>query len=74
MFNGSTDKPTGERTCPRCGTVFTCGLAAHEESCWCFDLPRVITRARSSREGCLCPNCLKQQIEEIQAEEKAGTT
>lgn len=74
MFNGSSEKPNGERACPRCGTVFSCGLAAHEESCWCFELPRIVTRAQSSREGCVCPACLKLQIEQIQAEEEKASS
>jgi hypothetical protein len=60
------DNP-GQRTCPRCGAHFTCGIAAGEERCWCFDLPNVILLTSiGSDEGCLCPDCLQAVIKTAQ--------
>jgi hypothetical protein len=53
----------GDNACPRCGQKFTCGLAAAQERCWCFDLPHVIPMTDANREGCLCPACLKAEID-----------
>jgi hypothetical protein len=59
--------PNGARTCPRCGQSFSCDLSAHQEKCWCFDFPHLISMKDASREGCVCPTCLGKQIEAIQA-------
>ncbi|MCC6894229.1 MAG: cysteine-rich CWC family protein [Anaerolineae bacterium] len=48
----------GNRTCPECGTVFSCAVAAGESQCWCFNLPRIISLDESDDRGCLCPACL----------------
>jgi hypothetical protein len=59
----TTDAPKGHRTCPRCGASFTCGIAAGEAHCWCFDLPNVIwIDDEKVNEGCLCPACLRDAI------------
>jgi hypothetical protein len=58
-----------QRICPRCSAKFTCGLAAMEAACWCFEMPNVITASITSRQGCLCPNCLQKLIESIQAKQ-----
>lgn len=70
MNDPQSTPPSGERACPRCGQTFTCGLAAHQEKCWCFELPHIISMKDASREGCICPSCLQKQIDEIQAREK----
>jgi hypothetical protein len=56
----------GARRCPECGAAFTCGLAAGDERCWCFDLPAVMpVRADTT---CLCPACLAKAIQQQQQE------
>jgi hypothetical protein len=69
--NGSAYQ-SGARACPRCGQNFTCGLAAVDDHCWCFDLPHVISPKDASREGCLCPNCLGKLIDTIQKRDQAS--
>jgi hypothetical protein len=55
---------SGGRVCPNCGAAFTCGIAAGESRCWCFDLPPVMpVRADTA---CLCPACLAQAIRQTQ--------
>ena len=56
----------GQKTCPRCGNGFTCGIQAGQPTCWCFDLPRVIPLEDAKGEGCLCPDCLRKWIEQVQ--------
>jgi ssDNA-binding Zn-finger/Zn-ribbon topoisomerase 1 len=67
------NQPETQQQCPRCGTAFTCGLQAGHETCWCFAFPHLITIENSSRKGCLCPNCFKQVIEEIQHSQDDGS-
>ena len=54
----------GNRTCPQCGVVFTCAVAAGQSQCWCFNLPRIIALDESDDRGCLCPACLGAKIEQ----------
>jgi hypothetical protein len=49
-----------EKICIGCGDTLTCG--AGTGSCWCNDLPKVMT-VPNDKAGCYCPKCLKQQIE-----------
>ena len=70
MSNSTSSAPNGARTCPRCGQPFGCDLSAHQEKCWCFEYPHVISMKDASHEGCVCPACLAKQIEEIQAQGK----
>ena len=51
-----------KRSCPQCGTVFTCEVAAGQSQCWCFTLPRIISLDESDDKGCLCPACLGAKI------------
>lgn len=53
-------KDAGEKVCAECGSGFTCGFAAGEGTCWCFDRPRVLP-VDGSRD-CLCPECLDRAI------------
>jgi hypothetical protein len=56
----------GARRCPECGAAFTCGLAAGDERCWCFDLPAIMpVRADTT---CLCPACLAKALQQQQQE------
>lgn len=63
MASETRNPVKGQRTCPRCGALFVCGLAAGEARCWCFDLPNVIPLSSLDVEGCLCPDCLRAAIE-----------
>jgi len=65
-----SNEASGEHTCPRCGTPFTCGLRAKQDHCWCFDFPHVISLENASREGCLCRDCLSKLIESIQQQQQ----
>ena len=46
-----------KKVCPRCQEMFSC----FDENCWCSKLPHVMPL--SENEGCLCPDCLKIEIE-----------
>lgn len=46
--------------CIRCQAEFGCGAASGEKRCWCEDLPTVMP---VTDEGCLCPGCLRQEVE-----------
>ena len=48
--------------CSRCGESFTCGLAAGEKSCWCADLPHIMP-VDGDAADCLCPHCLRGEID-----------
>jgi hypothetical protein len=52
--------------CPRCGAEFTCGLAAQQERCWCFDMPKVKLPRNQYGGKCLCPKCLREAIDAVQ--------
>jgi hypothetical protein len=50
-----------EKRCAQCGAAMTC---EQEAGCWCAELPHVPMPADA--EGCLCRNCLRAKIEELQ--------
>jgi hypothetical protein len=56
----------GDKRCPRCGAVFSCG-AATGGTCWCGVLPR-LTFVDPAVPDCLCPDCLKAAL----AAERSG--
>lgn len=48
-----TTKPIArQKSCPRCGTLFSC----FEQECWCSKVPYIIPD--SGAEDCVCPECL----------------
>lgn len=55
-------KEQGGKTCPLCGTAFTCGMAAGQDKCWCADLPAAMPLPGAAA-GCYCPDCLRKLIE-----------
>lgn len=57
---------TGQLPCPRCGKPVDCGMRAGRKTCWCFDLPHVLTvpKAEDGGEACLCEDCLRKGIAE----------
>ena len=59
---GSPQPPTdaGNKACIRCGTGFECGGALGKDTCWCAELPPVMA---VTDEGCLCPACLRVEVE-----------
>lgn len=44
-----------ENTCPKCNVTFSCG-----STCWCGDFPKIIPI--NLTKGCLCNECLKENI------------
>jgi hypothetical protein len=48
------------KTCPKCQAKFECGLAKGQETCWCFDCPRIMPVVENA--ACLCPECLRKEI------------
>ncbi len=56
-------KQMTNKTCPQCGTEFTCNVTNGDATCWCFDLPNVIILdAIDPPTDCLCPTCLQAKI------------
>jgi hypothetical protein len=56
-----TEKPR-PKTCARCGTAFDCGAGTGD--CWCAHEPyRLPLTEAGAAEGCLCPQCLRQEAE-----------
>jgi len=47
--------------CAQCGAAMTC---QPEGGCWCAELPKV--PMPTDAEGCLCPDCLRAKIAELQ--------
>jgi hypothetical protein len=52
--------PMPTKTCPECGTSFTCGSDS-PEPCWCASLPQIVEMTLGR--DCLCPACLTREIE-----------
>jgi len=52
-----------KNSCPRCGKAFHCSKS---KKCWCMELdtpPALLERLSDEYEGCLCPDCMKELIE-----------
>jgi len=58
-----------QKTCPGCGTEFTCGPAVEEKNCWCDELPHISPVAAEDH-GCLCRTCLKELIARIELSQR----
>ncbi|MCB2211892.1 cysteine-rich CWC family protein [bacterium] len=56
------ESPDGNTRCPECGAVFTCGIAAGEDRCWCMELPYLAGEMIGDG-ACLCPECLQRALE-----------
>lgn len=50
------------KRCLRCDAPFGCGAESTDKPCWCTELPPVMP---VSDAGCLCPKCLREEIEEL---------
>lgn len=48
------------KACVRCKAEFGCGADEGKKTCWCEELPAVMP---VTDEGCLCPACLRQEVE-----------
>jgi len=63
---------TPKKTCPRCGTKFTCAAGDH---CWCDEEMHLcrdtIKKLRMQYIDCLCKDCLLHFVAE---DKKAGLT
>lgn len=53
-----------QKNCSFCGAAFSCG-ADSGQTCWCASLPNVMPYP--SKSDCLCPACLKAQVEKVLA-------
>ena len=53
----ATSRATPDRTCPQCGTAFSCGTGGRSGGCWCQDLPAMLPVPEAAA-SCLCPDCL----------------
>jgi len=66
----SKERPFEQKTCPRCGSEYTCSASA---KCWCFEYSlsqEALEVIQDSYEGCVCPACLQQFSESEKAETK----
>jgi hypothetical protein len=60
------ERRPGENVCPACGNVFTCGMAAGAERCWCADLPPLpADLLDSAAADCFCPTCLASRSKSL---------
>jgi hypothetical protein len=59
------------KTCSNCGVAFECGATEADGSCWCSALPNIVPI--SENEDCLCPDCLKIKISEMEANKVANS-
>lgn len=52
--------------CPRCGAVFSCGMRAGEDVCWCVAFPPAfaVPAAETVPDtgACYCPACLAELV------------
>ena len=61
-------RANGHKSCPQCGSNFICGIADGGQTCWCFDLPNVVSLDKETT--CLCPECLQKHIQNHLATKK----
>ena len=57
--NPKKSKNLQNNVCELCGSEFYCGISAGEESCWCFDYPKVFRVIEVKNDKCICKKCLK---------------
>jgi len=50
--------------CLKCGESFECGFALGKSECWCQELDGRLAARIGNGESCLCPRCLKREIQE----------
>ncbi|HAP35435.1 MAG TPA: hypothetical protein DCQ28_05640 [Bacteroidetes bacterium] len=54
--------------CPKCNTIFECGISAGKSSCWCYNHPSLLVHEYG--EQCFCEKCLKELIVEQDTQKK----
>ena len=60
--------------CPRCGTRFSCGMAAGQEVCWCVAHPPIfaVPGAGAADAACYCPACLAELVARRQQQSRGA--
>ncbi|MCA9068103.1 MAG: cysteine-rich CWC family protein [Planctomycetaceae bacterium] len=53
-------KTPASKTCPRCQQQFRCDIACGQDTCWCFEFPKVLPLVENAE--CFCPDCLQKEI------------
>jgi len=56
----------GQKTCERCGTVFSCGTSEPGTACWCMSLPPLDPLPNDAKD-CLCGACLRSELRKGEA-------
>ncbi len=59
-----------QKTCTQCHTVFECGAGDPSKTCWCAELPKIISP--TDTRDCLCPKCLKNRISETEIDQSVA--
>jgi hypothetical protein len=59
----SAATPGEGHLCPRCGRANECGMEKGETTCWCFELPHLLSVSETEHSGrCYCRQCLSRMI------------
>ncbi|WP_429255075.1 cysteine-rich CWC family protein [Paraburkholderia sp. GAS334] len=64
--SGTSSKDVVSVRCPRCGVSFDCGAQAKTVACWCRAMPALPRERLEPGSGCLCPECLADEIASVQ--------
>ncbi|MBV8627832.1 MAG: cysteine-rich CWC family protein [Paraburkholderia sp.] len=67
---GSSSPAVGRARCPRCGRSFDCGMRNEASDCWCRSMPALPAERLKAGSGCLCPECLAEEIARAQVPER----
>lgn len=59
--NSGSTEAAPVNSCPRCGRLFTCGMAAGEDVCWCVAHPPIFA-VPGADAACYCPDCLAELV------------
>ncbi|TDN68171.1 cysteine-rich CWC family protein [Paraburkholderia sp. BL10I2N1] len=65
-LSGSSSQGVGRARCPRCGRSFDCGRGDQASECWCRSMPALPAERLEAGRGCLCPECLAEEIARAQ--------
>ncbi|MFL9890827.1 cysteine-rich CWC family protein [Paraburkholderia sp. RL17-381-BIF-C] len=58
----SVSRSQSSARCPRCGSVFDCGMHTQPLDCWCRKMPALPADRLDPTGRCLCPECLAAEI------------
>lgn len=50
-----------KNSCLKCGSPVDCGLAQGRKTCWCAELPAVMSLTGNPKD-CLCRDCLEAEV------------